>query len=268
MIALKNQNFRLEYIDAFAGSGYVTRKVAMSGETLFDSDETVYLRDFIDGSARIALQTVPPFSRYTFIEKHRTRCKDLEQLKIEFPHLAKSIHIIRGDANTVVQQMCAADWIAQRRRGVMFLDPYGTQVSWETIEAIAKTKAIDLWILFPIGTVNRLLNRDGRIIPARKNRLDRLFGDDKWFPTIYQATEMNSLFSEDPLTVFSKNSDPFRLITNYFTGRLQTVFAEVAPNPLIMRNSTNSPIFMLCFAAGNPNGAPIAVRIAKHILGK
>ena len=43
----------------------------------------------------------------------------------------------------------------------MFLDPYGTQVSWDTIKLIADTRAIDLWILFPIGAVNRLMNRDG-----------------------------------------------------------------------------------------------------------
>jgi three-Cys-motif partner protein len=150
----------------------------------------------------------------------------------------------------------------------MFLDPYGTQVTWKTIEAIAKTKAIDLWILFPIGTVNRLLNRNGRIIPGRKNRLDLMFGEDKWFNTIYQSTENNSLFSNEISTTFAKTVDPFGAITRYFVDRLRSVFSEVADNPLVMRNSTNSPIFLLCFAAGNPNGAPIAVRIAQHILCK
>jgi three-Cys-motif partner protein len=193
---------------------------------------------------------------------------ELEQLRLDFPDLAGSIDIVCGDANMQVQQLCAADWIGQRRRAVMFLDPYGTQVSWSTIKAIADTRAIDLWILLPIGTVNRLLNRNGRIIEGRKRRLDAMFGDEKWFETIYQTTEHNSLFSEFPSTIFSKTSDPFGSIKQYFIGRLRTVFAEVAQNPLIMRNSTNSPIFLLAFAAGNPKGAPIAVKIAQHILGK
>jgi hypothetical protein len=34
---------------------------------------------------------------------------------------------------------------------VLFLDPYGMQVDWTTIEAIARTKAIDLRVLFPLG---------------------------------------------------------------------------------------------------------------------
>jgi three-Cys-motif partner protein len=265
---MKKQNFVLEYIDAFAGSGFVTRKFEPAKQTLFDADEMVVLKDFIDGSARVALNASPPFSRYTFIEKHEKRCHDLERLKIDFPNLAPNIHVICGDANSHVQQLCAVNWIGQKRRGVMFLDPYGTQVSWDTIKAIADTKAIDLWILFPIGTVNRLLNRNGQIIEARKRRLDTMFGDDRWFETFYKETESHSLFSDRPATIYSKNADTFIAITNYFLGRLKTVFADVAPNPLVMRNSANSPIFLLCFAAGNPNGAAIAVRIAQHILDK
>lgn len=95
-----------------------------------------------------------------------------------------------------------------------------------------------------------------------------MFGDERWFETLYTGTEHNTLFSPEPSTIYTKSSDPFGLISNYFIDRLRTVFADVAPNPLIMRNSANSPIFLLCFAAGNPNGAPIAVRIAQHILGK
>ena len=48
--------------------------------------------------------------------------------------------------------------------------------------------------------------------------------------------------------------------------RLKTVFAQVAPNPLILTNSKEVPIYLLCFAAGNPKGAPTAVKIAKDIL--
>lgn len=268
LTALKNQNFALEYIDAFAGTGYVTRKVEMSAESLFDSEETIKLRDFIDGSARVALRTDPPFSKYRFIEKHRERSRELEKLKIEFPHLANSIEVICGDANTEVQRLCSTDWIAAGRRGVMFLDPYGTQVTWETIKAIANTQAIDLWILFPLGTVNRLLNRDGRIREGRTRRLDLLFGEELWFDTVYQKLETSSLFGEETAIAYHKSNDPFGSVTGYFINRLRTIFASVAENPLIMKNSSNSPIFLLCFAAGNPKGAQIAVRIATHILGK
>lgn len=267
--ALKNQPFKLEYIDAFAGTGYIHSKITIRGELLFDQDETLVLKDFIDGSARVALQSNPPFSRYTFIEKHQKRCIELENLKTDFPDLAGSISVICGEANIEIKRLCDSNWIAAGRRGVMFLDPYGTQVSWETIRLIAETRAIDLWILFPIGAVNRLLNRDGHIIKvARKRRLDVVFGESGWFDTFYERSEPRPLLPDDTTTTFRKTSDPFGAITKYFIERLGTVFAEVAANPLQMKNSSNSPIFLLCFAAGNPKGAPIAVKIAQHILGK
>jgi hypothetical protein len=40
----------------------------------------------------------------------------------------------------------------------------------------------------------------------------------------------------------------------------------VAPNPLILNNSKRVLIYLLWFAAGNPKGAPTAVKIAKDIL--
>jgi hypothetical protein len=48
--------------------------------------------------------------------------------------------------------------------------------------------------------------------------------------------------------------------------RLKTIFAQVAPNPLQLVNSRDIPIYLLCFAAGNPKGAATAVKIAKDIL--
>jgi RHS repeat-associated protein len=50
------------------------------------------------------------------------------------------------------------------------------------------------------------------------------------------------------------------------TGDSELVFAEVAPRPMPLRNSRGSPMYALCFAAGNPKGAPIAVKIANHLL--
>jgi len=35
---------------------------------------------------------------------------------------------------------------------------------------------------------------------------------------------------------------------------------------LMLCNSRNNPIFLLCFASANPKGAPTAVRIAQYLL--
>lgn len=57
--ALKGQNFDLVYIDTFAGTG--------RGHIRSDAGDRV-----IDGSAKIALDCSPPFSRYHFIEKKKS----------------------------------------------------------------------------------------------------------------------------------------------------------------------------------------------------
>jgi three-Cys-motif partner protein len=60
------------------------------------------------------------------------------------------------------------------------------EVEWSTIKAIASTKAIDLWLLFPLGVaVNRLLRCDGQIDESVKKKLDRFFGTTDWFDQFY-----------------------------------------------------------------------------------
>jgi hypothetical protein len=59
-----------------------------------------------------------------------------------------------------------------------------------------------------------------------------------------------------------------RTIGRYFNNRLKSIFAAVADEPKVLRNSANSPLYLLCFAVGNPRGAPIALRIANHLLKK
>lgn len=55
-------------------------------------------------------------------------------------------------------------------------------------------------------------------------------------------------------------------IGRYFVERLHTIFPGVADHPGVLRNSSNGPLYLFCFAAGNERGAPIALRIANHLL--
>ena len=55
-------------------------------------------------------------------------------------------------------------------------------------------------------------------------------------------------------------------IGKYFSRRLNTVFAGVAPNPYTLLNNKGCPLFLLCFAVGNPNAVNTAPRIAQHVL--
>lgn len=261
--ALKNQPFHLTYIDAFAGTGYNTPKKKSPIQSLalpgFAEEET---RSFIDGSARIALQEEPPFDKYIFIELEAARIAELQKLRREFS--SRHIEVVQSDANSYIKSMCEKSWGMER--AVLFLDPFGMQVTWDTIEAIASTKAIDLWLLFPLGVaVNRLLKKNGQINETWRRKLDAIFGEPKWFEAFYQTTPVQGLFGDELIIQKTGN---FASISQYFVNRLKTVFTGVAENPLPLMSSRNNPLYLLCFAASNPKGAPIALRIARHILRK
>lgn len=265
--ALKNQSFEKWYVDAFAGTGYRSASTRSTDDPRSQSELFPELAEsdpqsLLEGSARRALAIEPPFSHYVFIEKNVDRYRALEGLKSEFPRLASGISIRRGDANQEIVSMCSEDW--RSRRAVVFLDPYGLEVEWTTIEAIAKTQAIDLWLLFPLGIgVNRLLKKSGDIPDSWRRRLNLLLGTRDWYEEFYKTQPAPTLFNATEQQVVKARTD---LIGTYFIERLSTVFAGVANSPGVLRNSKDSPLYLLCFAVGNPAGKDIALRIANHLL--
>jgi len=113
--------------------------------------------------------------------------------------------------------------------------------------------------------VNRLLTKKGQPPEEQSEKLTRTFGTDLWKDAFYSIRKKQTLFDNEVQEV--KDAD-FSKIEQFFVARLKTIFADVAKNPLRLLNSKNSPLYLLCFAAGNPKGAPTAIKIAQHILRK
>ncbi|QTA82288.1 Three-Cys-motif partner protein [Desulfonema limicola] len=252
------------YVDAFAGTGYRNPdKSDKESLPLFNDNDAISIQK---GSAQIALESVPHFNEYIFIEQSQEYAAELEKLRLNYRQIYDNIKIVQKDANSYLQSWCKSnDW--SFNRAVVFLDPYGMSVDWKTIEIIAQTRAIDLWLLFPLGqAVNRLLTKNNPPKGAWADRLNRFFGTDDWKEAFYRKNKQISLFEKIDQSLV-KEAD-FDSIGKYFINRLKTIFIKVAEHPLALRNSKNVPIFLLCFAASNPKGAPTAVKIAQHILGK
>jgi three-Cys-motif partner protein len=252
------------YVDAFAGTGY--RSYPQRKRThapLIGEPADPEADAFLDGSARMALGVQPGFNYYILIEQDPERARELEALKIQFPDKADHIEIVGGDANSYLKRWCErTNW--RQCRAVVFLDPYGMQVDWSLIEALGKTRAVDLWILFPLGmAVNRLLTRDEPPPEQWAQALTRFFGTERWKNAFYSQQTRLTLFGEEQVT--EKEAD-FAKIGQFFVQRLKTVFAAVAENPLPLRNSKNVPLYLLCFAAANPKRALTAIKIAQDIL--
>jgi three-Cys-motif partner protein len=248
--ALKNKPFKKIYIDAFAGTGHIHGDLQ------------------IKGSASLALETVIPFDQYIFIEKNRSYADELQKLKSKYFELSDRILIINDDCNIALNKICEEiNWY--KNRAVLFLDPFATQVNWETLRIVSQTKSIDVWYLFPFSAVNRMLKRNGKFPLSWRTKLNALLGDDDWFSQFYKQNEQISFFDDGDIDKYYKavNTDSLK---QYICTRLHTIFPVVASNPRILYNKNHSPLFLFCFAISNenPSAKTLALKGANYILSQ
>jgi three-Cys-motif partner protein len=254
----KARYFRTWYVDAFAGTGSRTTAADIP---LLDVDDDAEAKEYQDGSARIALGLASPFDQYFFIEKSRRRADELRRvITTDYTQLDNRCEIRTGEANTEIRKWCAErDW--KKERAVVFLDPYGMQVEWATIQTLAATKGIDLWYLFP--GIARLLRHDGDIDEKWGARLDILLGTDAWRTRFFQKEMRTDLFGDIENV---ERTATEAAIESFIHDRLETCFGKKVGRGLILRNSKRSPLYFLCFAASNERGAKAALNIANSIL--
>lgn len=217
------------------------------------------------GSADRALRIAKPFDSYVFVERSKQKIKQLDALRSQHPELVDRITVEYGDANTQLVKFCSeCDW--KKNRAVVFLDPFGNQVEWSTICAIAQTQAIDLWYLFPAGLgVYRQIGRDGRVDITHGGSLDRLFGTTDWRDAFIEQQSEPDLFAEHR-SVTVKSATP-ESITRYMIERMKQVFAGGVLDEWLALGSRNIHMYSLLFAWANPSGsARLAGKLARAVL--
>jgi len=250
---LKNQRFAKWYIDAFAGTGErMESKQAATGQALLFGEDESEVATTKDGSVRIALGIVPEFKKYVLIERSRARAAELEKLKTEFPN--RDIDIRVGDANETLRSLAQSD-IWRATRAAVFIDPYGMQVNWDTLKALAETKAVDIALLFPTGPLNRMLTRDGVIPREWEKRIDDHLGPCNWRNAAYVETNAPDLFSnEASKTKKQLTTEGLRQFVFY---RLKDIFEFVSETQLELKNSKGATLYHLFIICANPSAAAI-----------
>ena len=249
--ALKNAPFRLLYIDGFAGTGRVE----------LGRDAT----EFIQGSATRALLTADrPFDRLVLVETDPYRYSELVRLQEE--HNGRDIHVINMDANEFLKDL-RQNW--REWRGVLFLDPFATQVEWSTIERIAGFKALDTWIMFPVSAIARMLptsRRPDDIDPGWVARLTRVFGDESW-RGLYRQNPQLTLFGD----VEHERDRGVKELVEIYKNKLGRLFGDrFLSSSRTLKNSKGSALFEMIFCVGSDSPKAIipAKRIAQHIVEK
>ena len=256
--ALKNTPFKLHFIDAFAGTGFHSQK------TTAEQTDLVPINTLL-GSASISLNVTPPFDAYHFNDLDESHYNSIQA--IAKTHSDKQIYVGCEDANSFVSKFC----ISMKRldRAVIFLDPYNTELDWNTVELVAKTQKADLWLLFPISTLLRMTPRDGaRIRPEWREKLNRLLGTDEWESSLYK--EKPPLVNRDLFE--GEETDPLieridvEELSNWLIERFQSIFSFTA-NPVMLKNK-GKPLFLFIFSVSNPStkAEALAKRVVKHII--
>jgi three-Cys-motif partner protein len=255
------------YIDAFAGPGEheIRDKRAPNLRNLLlnvaDFGQSAQEQQrFLAGSPRVALDIDYPFSAYVFVERSPSRVAQLEALKVEYG-TSRKIAIRQRDCNGYLRDNVVAnpriDW--RRNRALVFLDPFGMQVPWVTLQALGRTRAIEVLLNFPVGmAIQRLLPRDpDRITDKRRAMLDEYFGSPEWFDVIYPT--IKTLYGEDTPKKLEKSGKP---LLEWYQNRLKHAFGFVSKAALF-RNTRGGHLYYLLLASHNQTG----VKIANHILG-
>ena len=242
------------YIDAFAGTGQIPIATADIVGTFWaddaDDENSEFAGNFIKGSTQIALEIIPPFSKFTFIEKDKNKQEELKSLLDGHP-LSDRIDIRLGDANAEVRTLCSS--LRSGDRCVVFLDPFGSQVEWETIEAIAQTEAIDMWYLFPAGlSVFRQISRDGEVHSTHVDSITRIFGTDEWKEAFVIKKAAPDLFDQTAEKM-EKNVTP-ESAAEFMIERLKTIFKGTVGEFKVPLGKHAYPSYYLLFASGNPSG--------------
>lgn len=213
-------------LDLFAGTG-------LNWSTTRDTP--------VNGSALIMLEAKPPQATMVILaEKHPGA---FDALTHRTERYGDRLARFNEDANEVVAAMLAL--VPKRAPAFAFLDPEGSELEWETVEAIAEHKRsesrfkIEQLILFPtdMGFV--------RLAPDHPELVTRIYGHDRW----------KQIYERRSAEVISAEQARGEYVRLYAEGFSKLGYATVLDRQITKQNGP--PMYFLIFATDNDAGEKI-----------
>ena len=228
-IMKKNPYWETIYFDGFAGSG--TKEKSEKTELYTQLKITEEEEKTYKGAAErvLTIKDNLAFNYHYFIDKSEISLNKLEnKLNNKLDISDKKLVFKSGDANHWIIELSKA-LKTKQYAALIFLDPFGMQINWESIEALKGTRS-DIWILIPTGViVNRLLDKKGEL--KYIDKLESFFGltEEEIKKIFYKQEVKNTLFGEEES--ISKIAKPIEKIAKLYSARLKTIWGHVRKNP-------------------------------------
>jgi three-Cys-motif partner protein len=240
--AFKKTRLKKYYIDGLCGAGvHFSRKTASQ----------------VEGSPSRALR-IPSFDRYYFIDIDREKTAYLQKLCGD----RTDVYIHTGDSTEyLTKELLPKIQFKNYERALCLLDPYGLHIDLEVMYQAGQSKAIDMFLNFPVMDMNRnaIWKNPERVPQDGIERMTKFWGDESWKKAAYAESPQGSFFG--PEMVKQGNDE----IVGAFRERLKKVAGfKFVREPLPMRNSTNAVVYYLLFASQKP----VAERIITYIFRK
>jgi three-Cys-motif partner protein len=217
------------YIDAFSGAGSHISKSTGA---------------VIEGSPARALNIKPPFDYFYFIDMDDAKAAHLKELC----RARHNVKVMVGDASHwLIQKVLPPIQYENFNRALCLLDPYGLHLDWQVLEMAGKSRAVDMFLNFPVMDMNRnAIWHELEGAPQEGiERMNRFWGDDSWRKAAYADSPQFNLFTNPDKKKQSNNA-----IVAAFRDRLKKVagFSFVS-EALPMKNKNNAVVYYLILAS-------------------
>jgi three-Cys-motif partner protein len=128
--ALKNSTLKKYYIDGFSGAGiHRSRKTGKQ----------------VAGSPTRALNVSPPFDGYYFIDLDAETTATFDLF----------VEIESDCSEYLTRELFSTIQYTKFNRALCLLDPYGLHLDWEVMRQAGQSRAVDMFLNFPVMDMNR-----------------------------------------------------------------------------------------------------------------
>ena len=174
--------------------------------------------------------------------------------------------IFHADANKELARVC--EFLdKESMRAVAFIDPFGMEIHWKTLENLAATRCVDMIFLFSLSGLYRQAERKIKedFDEHKAASLDRFLGTKNWRDEFYEEEKQTNLFGEPE--GYRRKLD-YTGMLEFSKKRMAEIFPFISDSLLLPQKGAPQFALFLAVSNDNPKAFALAKRVYADITGK